>query len=295
VTPHLGLYLEGMAQAIETEPETANPVGFGLYGTATGYLGRATLLFEGKAYGALTPLHPDLENPAFLAVAYNSPPTVERVLQVIDNPQRDIAGGRLRLDWTFCSGLVGYVNYGLFRDDVGYADPDGMGEVVPGTIQDPYAGAEHRWDEGRSFVTASAGWRTVVVDGSHALVRGDAHAEVEGAQALDDRFSLTFQWLDTERRKHESELLDESFREGTLLLGVRLQPILTLAGGYDYTTEPTQPRRDYWNGNLSWDITPSSSLRLFVGSARGGLKCVSGVCRVVPPFEGVKLSATLRF
>jgi len=28
---------------------------------------------------------------------------------------------------------------------------------------------------------------------------------------------------------------------------------------------------------------------------RGGLKCVSGVCRVLPPFEGVKLSATLRF
>jgi len=46
---------------------------------------------------------------------------------------------------------------------------------------------------------------------------------------------------------------------------------------------------------VSWDITSSSSLRLFAGSARGGLRCVSGVCRVFPPFEGVKLTATLRF
>jgi hypothetical protein len=40
---------------------------------------------------------------------------------------------------------------------------------------------------------------------------------------------------------------------------------------------------------------PSSNLRLFVGEARGGLKCVSGVCRLFPPFQGVKLTATVRF
>lgn len=295
LSPHVGLYLEGMAQALRTEPAASDQVGFGLYGTATGYFGPATLLFEGKAYGALTPLHPDLENPAFDAVAYNNPPTVERVLQVIENPQRDIAGGRLRLDWTFCPGLIGHVNYGFFRDFLGYADPETMGEIKPGTIQDPYAGVEVRWDQARSFATTSAGWRTVNVDDSHDLVRGDGHVEVEASEAVGDRVSLTLQWIDTERRKRESALLDESFREGTLLVGVRLQPLITVAGGYDYTTEPTQPRRDYWNGNVAWDITQSSSLRLFVGSARGGLKCVSGVCRVVPPFEGVKLTATLRF
>src|SRR5262249_49866559 len=139
------------------------------------------------------------------------------------------------------------------------------------------------------------GWRSVLVDDSHDLVRSDAHAEVEVSQALGQRYSLNLQWLEDERVKHSSDILDEHFREGTILLGVRLQPAVTVTAGYDYTTEPTQPQRDYLNGNVAWDITPSSSLRLFAGSARGGLKCVSGVCRVVPPFEGVKLTATVRF
>ena len=34
---------------------------------------------------------------------------------------------------------------------------------------------------------------------------------------------------------------------------------------------------------------------LLLGSTRGGLRCVSGVCRVFPPFEGARLTAVLRF
>jgi hypothetical protein len=96
------------------------------------------------------------------------------------------------------------------------------------------------------------------------------------------------------RRKYLSQILDEKFHEGSLLLALRFRT-LWVAGGYDYTTEPVQPKRDYFNGTVQWDFTSSSNLRLFAGAARGGLKCMSGVCRTVPPFEGVKLSATLRY
>lgn len=295
LTDRFGCYLEAMAQAVRTEPAADDALGLGLYGTATGYLGKATLLFEGKAYGALTPLRPDLGLPAFGAVAYTSPPTVERVLQVIENPHRNIAGGRVRLDWSFSPVLVAYANYGLFRDWQGYADPEVVGVIRPGTIHDPYLGVEARWNDARSWAIVSGGWRLVILDESGAVVRGDGHLELDVAQALDDRWSLTLHALHEERKKHESPILDEEFREGTLSAGFRLRPWVTVAGGYDYTTEPTQRRRDYFHANLGWDITPSSSLRLFVGSARGGLRCVSGVCRVLPPFEGVKLTATLRF
>jgi hypothetical protein len=289
-----GFYLEGMSQVVRTEPEADEPLGFGLYGTATAYLGEATLLFEGKAYGALTPLSPRIDAPAFDAVSYNSPPTVERVLQVIENPHRDIAGGRLRLDWRFSPALVAHASYGVFRDWQGYADPDAVGEIEPGTIHDPYAGVELRWNQARSWAIAAGGWRVVMLDAGD-LVRGDGHFELDVAHALDDRWSLTLHALHQERQKRESQILDEAFREGTVSAGFRLRPWLSVAGGYDYTTEPTQPQRDYFHANVGWDITPSSSLRLFAGSARGGLKCVSGVCRVLPPFEGVKLTATLRF
>ncbi len=293
LTDHVGFYLEAMSQLLDTAPAPDDPVALGLYGTATAYLGQATLLFEGKAYGALTPLRPNLDAPAFDTVAYSSPPTVERVLQVIENPQRDIAGGRLRADWSFSPALLAYVNYGLFRDWQGYADPVTL-DIRPGTIHDPYAGVEARWDDARSWAIASAGWRIVTLAGD-TVVRGDAHAELDVSQALDDRCSLTLHAVHQERKKHDSPILDHEFRESTIDAGFRLRPWIAVSGGLDYTTEPTQPRRDYLHANLAWDITPSSSLRLFVGSARGGLKCVSGVCRIYPPFEGVKLTATLRF
>jgi hypothetical protein len=70
---------------------------------------------------------------------------------------------------------------------------------------------------------------------------------------------------------------------------------MSVIGGYDYTTEPAQPKRDYFSGTVQWDVTPSSSVRLFAGASRGGLRCVSGICRTFPPFEGVKLTATVRF
>ena len=289
-----GFYLEGMSQILRTEPAPGEPLGFGLYGAATAHLGRATLLFEGKAYGALTPLSPRIGASAFDAVSYNSPPTVERVLQVIENPHRDIAGGRLRFDWSFSPALLAFASYGVFRDWHGYADPDTVGEIEPGTIHDPYAGVEVRWNQARSWANGSAGWRVVMLDAG-AVVRGDGHLELDVAHALDDRWSLTLHVLHQERAKRESQILDETFREGTISAGFRVRPRLSVAGGYDYTTEPTQPQRDYFHANIGWDITPSSSLRLFAGSARGGLKCVSGVCRILPPFEGVKLTATLRF
>ena len=68
-----------------------------------------------------------------------------------------------------------------------------------------------------------------------------------------------------------------------------------MAGILDYTTEPAQPKDYFPGGVLDFSPTPSSTIRLFAGASRGGLKCVSGVCRVFPPFEGVKLTATVRF
>ncbi|GAB4509364.1 MAG: hypothetical protein Tsb0020_25860 [Haliangiales bacterium] len=291
----LGLYVEGMVQSVSTEPAAEHELAYALYATATAYLGSsASLLFEGKLYGPLTPLNPNLDSP-FDGVVYSSPPTVERVLQPLENPQRDIAGGRARFDWRHSPALLTYVNYGLFRDWLGYADPAMVGQIRDGTIHDAYAGAELRWNDSRSWAIGAGGYRAVYLDGPTGLVRGDGHFEVDIAQALTSSWSLTLHAIHLERTKRSSAILDERFREGTIDAGFRLRPWIAVSVGYDYTTEPTQPERDYLHGNLAWDITPSSNLRLFVGSARGGLKCVSGVCRVFPPFEGAKATLTLRY
>jgi peroxiredoxin len=289
----VGLYLEAMVQAVSTDPAPDDPIAAGVYGTASWTRGPATILLEGKAYGALTPLNPRLPNP-FEDVAYHSPPTVERVLQPLENPQRDIAGGRVRADWRFAPGVLAYASYGAFRDWLGYADPRTVGAIEDGTIHDPYAGVELRWNRDRSWTTFEGGYRAVVMDGAGAI-RGDGHLKVDLEHALNRCYSLTLHGQHQERLKDVSPILSERFREGSIDAGVRAWARLAASAGYDYTTEPTQPKRDYFHGNVAWDLTPSSSLRLFVGAARGGLRCVSGVCRVFPPFEGVKLTLTLRY
>jgi hypothetical protein len=42
-------------------------------------------------------------------------------------------------------------------------------------------------------------------------------------------------------------------------------------------------------------FTQKSNIKVLVGEQRGGLKCVSGVCRVFPAFEGARAELTLRF
>jgi hypothetical protein len=37
------------------------------------------------------------------------------------------------------------------------------------------------------------------------------------------------------------------------------------------------------------------TVNLFVGQRRGAVRCVSGVCRRFPPFEGARLELTSRF
>jgi hypothetical protein len=293
LTSWLGIYLEGIGQVRRTAAP-GSALGFGAYGSATVYAGRATVLVEGKAYGALEPIKPQVPRAEFSTVAYNNPPTVERLAQRLENPQKDVAGARLRFDWAFSPSLVGYASYGVFRDWQGYADPAEVGSFRPASIHDPYLGVEARAADGRSWLLASGGWRVVVLDRSGALVRGDAHLEVDATQALVGRWSATAHAELDRRSKNESPLLDQRFTEATFLAAVRLTPWGSLALGHDYTGDPTQPRRHHWNGTLEWNITTSSSLRLLVGGTRGGLRCVSGVCRVFPAFEGVRLTTTIR-
>lgn len=295
LTDWLSVYAEGVAQVRRTSAEKGAPSGYGVYGAASADFGYVAVLVEGKAYGDLSPVKPRVDRPEFAMIAYNNPPTAERLLQLLENPQRDIAGGRIRGEWRATPNLSVFMNYGLFYDAQGYSDPAVVGVVRPGLIHDPYGGIEARTPDGRSWVSASVGSRLVVLDQRKTLVRQDSHLEIDGALTLGGRWSATLHALDDERLKYESALLDRRFREGSVLVGLRRAQWGGIAAGYDYTTDSTQPRRDYWNANAEWNVTDSSSLRVLAGATRGGLRCVSGVCRTFPPFEGIKVSITLRF
>ena len=82
--------------------------------------------------------------------------------------------------------------------------------------------------------------------------------------------------------------------EGQHVTGLSWSSHTHLALGIEYTTDarfaPT-----YFNGTLSHTFSNELSLRLFAGQRRGATLCVAGVCRVAPPFTGVRLDANVKY
>jgi hypothetical protein len=65
---------------------------------------------------------------------------------------------------------------------------------------------------------------------------------------------------------------------------------------FETTGDPNAGDRDNWvSAELDLNFLQNHNLLLFVGQDRGGLKCTSGRCRYVDPFEGVKLGLRSTF
>ena len=82
-----------------------------------------------------------------------------------------------------------------------------------------------------------------------------------------------------------------------MYLALRWASKLVLSAGYEFTTNPgeRQNRHDFFNGSVLWNITTATSVMVFAGGMRPGLRCVSGVCRNFPAFQGVRLEVVVRF
>jgi hypothetical protein len=275
----LALYAEG---ALKRDRVTdAARDGLALYGSATAFLGAWTLLAEAKHYDAYTPWR--ATNDPFGALVYQQPPTLERVVTQLSN-NTDITAGRLRADWTIKPGRVLFAaaEYGRIR-----IDPERNVRLV-----DFYVGTQRRGGAG-GHAFPLVGYRE-----ERSVETGELRERVvafEGvvAQPLDDRWSVEAQWLMW--RRSESNI-PEDWTEGQAYLALKRVPNLILAAGYEFNTSPTEQlnRQHFFNGAATWNITTSTSLKLFGGGMRPGLKCVSGVCRVFPAFTGARLELVIR-
>ncbi|MEZ4301930.1 MAG: hypothetical protein R3B70_43760, partial [Polyangiaceae bacterium] len=87
-------------------------------------------------------------------------------------------------------------------------------------------------------------------------------------------------------------------------------PRLSAAFGFEYSSTPGCSRDAkigefcfFASGGLVWRGAASdgiwgqifSSINLFVGQRRPAIRCVSGVCRLFPAFEGARLELVSRF
>ncbi|MCI0448447.1 MAG: DUF6029 family protein [Chlorobi bacterium] len=74
-------------------------------------------------------------------------------------------------------------------------------------------------------------------------------------------------------------------------------PNIILGGNFEVTDDNEDPSgKKFWvNGELTYRFSSANSVLVSYGSERGGLKCSSGICRYVNPFNGFRLTVINNF
>lgn len=200
-------------------------------------------------------------------------------------------GARVRLDGEIPGiGTILFANYAHFE---GLTQQEGpAGEQY---VRHVMVGLEQRLDEFSAGGSVQVGrrWDRMGFEWDRTVSHADAevHFPIWGAFSLEA--SGRFEYYD------DAFDFTEDFSLAKSSLTLSMAPMLALSGTYEYADEPPAGEgyfdRNFWSGEVLWRFASDSFVKVFVGSTRGGLKCAGGMCRVFPPFEGVKGELTLRF
>lgn len=222
---------------------------------------------------------------------YNLPPTLERFDQEVQ-ASRNVTGGRLRAELAWLdAALTTHVN-GLVRVN----DAGETSEVVQ---LHGYVGAELRFDERTSKLSASTGYRSEANDA--ARVKSMLHFDVDLVKALGTEWSLHVTSTNELRTLYTVDATAGTpagydYLRGSTFLGADWtgHGSLTFELGYDDQDPSDEVRSLFLAGILGARFGESVTLRATAGTQRGGLKCVAGDCRLMPPFAGVKTELVVR-
>jgi len=309
-------YLEGAyqrASGVDSAGADYTDEGYALYGSVNAARGPLTAVIDLQHYRNFSPLYATThatDANTFRYLAYSTPPTTEPVTNDTRPNFFDlcVTGGRGRLNGRISDPLMVYGTFGYWAT---------WGERVrkcfdaePGTRQrnnvyDGTVGVEWFFDAASSHLFASAGLRHDTQDEDGVLFYREVHLEGSFVKAITGPWSveLDARWRRRFNRVEEfvklpSETVPSPWQEGDFYLALKYSPYLVATLGFEFKyTElrPEEPLTTYFNGSVLVKYRSDSSVRLFAGQQRGALKCVSGVCRQFPPFEGVKLEWTQRY
>jgi len=125
---------------------------------------------------------------------------------------------------------------------------------------------------------------------------------VEGTYYFNTRYSGS---AHLEAMRLEDVRQDEIFGEFFTAFAISRAPYGTFTVILEATADPGEVGGDrlslieqykgWWAAEADFNFLERHNLLLFVGQDRGGLKCTSGRCRYVDPFEGVKLTLRSTF
>ena len=266
------VYLEGDLQ--HRELAGTSELGKAGYVTIDLVFGDFTLLLEGLYLDAF-----ELRGSSNTALSsrfdYTQPPTLERIDQEVIN-NRDVVGGRARAEYyIYPLDTVLYAN-GMYRIN-SLDEPNQLDQLHA------YGGVEVFFQRGRSHVNLSSGYRDE--HQGEQPIKSMVHAEVDYLQALSAGWSLHLTSTNEFRT-----LQDNDYQRGSAAVGVDLAATggLTFEFGYDTQDLSGGVRNYFYAGILFWEISDAFQLRVTGGTQRGGIKCISGVCRDFPEFAGAR-------
>ena len=259
--------------------------GHGLYLGSKLHLGKFTLLLEMKDYRELN-------------FEYARPPLLESeeldiLADQFDLDRTDITSYSAHIDYYApASATLVYAKFLRVDDDPENHPQYGSYDREIGHI---YAGVEKKFASG-GYLNGLAGWRWET-DTSVAFMSTDGqtfHDQLNASWPIGGRWSLEGDW---KHKVFDGQGYDYSeIRAG---LSLHRSPHWVLSALYERTTDPAvvfiSGKKNWWAGQVEVRFAGGHSLRLFVGSTKGSMKCAGGVCRLFPPFEGIRLEAFLRF
>lgn len=310
---HGNLYLEAAVQQREAErPTDPHTQGNALYGSLVTSGGPFTNTVQFKSYRNFFPLAGGVNvsrASAFGNIAYSAPPTAEEIIQdsMFGFYNACVTGARDRLDYSVTDELVAYTTFGYFqtRSEVPGGQCDRLGRSIAddksGTtnhVTDASVGLQWRFDEDRSIAFLNFTGRNDVTFKGEPFYR-ELAAQYSITKYISGPYAIEFAGRHRYRSQENENLRGaggeaEPWWQGEHQNALKVAPKWIVSQGFEYTTFLGLPTY-YVNGSIFYRLSSESNLRVYVGQNRGGLRCISGICRLFPAFSGARVELTLRF
>lgn len=294
-------YLEGDVFAYQNDKLTRGEVSNGgaVYGSAAFYPGNTVWLVEFKRYVNTNQVNAVL-SPELYQVAIA--PTLEYERAITEDSaaavgSEDIWGGRARMDWSLDPGkFVPFWAVGVFRD----LDTATLHfNEVPETVVHPMVGVE--WFPGNGAALINAGWRNDIRDGDSGgtdqQIHGDVTLNFPMFAGLTGNINVGaehFKWGNNPLQQEDYSEMETAF---TISRGSNL----AFTWFTDYSDNPlidsvgNISEQVYMAGELQVKPASAVTLKAFFGAYKSGIRCSGGQCRLLPGFEGGRVSMTGTF
>ena len=309
----VAVYLEAAGQKLsDIESATTTErrdfeAGHAIFASATLVEAPWAFLLEAKHYRRFFPLYANVSTARareFSLTAWSAPPTGEApyVDTEFEGFNSCVTGARLRTDAELARGVsvFGWVGYWQTFAERSMNERCETGDENQNNVVDLASGFELRSNDGGSRGIVTVGSRfddteteLVTPEGPTTSFYRELYARYSIVKSLGGPLALEFDGVHRFRHRALGGP-GEPWFEGEHVTAVDWGPNWSFGLGVEYDTDPRVPPT-YLNLVGRFRPIPSANLSLFIGQRRGTLRCEGGVCREVPPFEGVRLDGSIRF